>query len=785
MNLEEVNKKVDKEFPNLVLQGESLVQYRVPRIPTGLFIFDLLSGGGVPESKYIKFWGAKSSGKCITGDSLVLTSSGLSSIDGYSNGLSGLSEMEVPLMTKEGVQYSSHFFEEVANETVYVKNNLGMSIEGTPEHKLFVFNSDLSFSFKRLDDIQVGDYVCIPRGTNLFPSERPAIHFKQTIISNNGNPLKEVPHQITPSLARLLGYIIANGNYNKTEEIRVSTTNKRIVEDIQGILSELGQSLYSQRGIDHKIGGRHLGRLLYFLLDSPTAFTARYKKVPNIILSSPKEIQYSFLQALIDCDGYMSKEGHLSFYSASKLLADQVQLMLLNLGIICTKTYKEKAKTKEKTYYHRYYSVSICSNSLSTYFDNIASLKYKVPDIDVHARGKDIVPYYKALLDKAIKDIRTYLKVDAAGGYYKDGVYVRNGFTLGSANHYGSKNITRDHLKRIYPILSEWCSYGSIQFLLDKKEEILNSNFYFSKIVEVERRQAPVHVYDFTVPNGHNFIANGFINHNTVFSLICAGNYQKLNPDKYVLLIDYENAYDPNVASLVLDINRLILVQPEYAEQGIELHKQYLQAEEVGFVIVDSLGFMTPLTMAEADATKEHVGDLTKVVNKMFRQTESIIRNAIKNGRSITTILISQVRASIGAAMFGGDSVAGGKLAEHMPSMEVRFYSGINKKKYKNNYKFTIVKNRGGLQRVSGDYSAYVKDADGHKKGGLDQVKAVLTYAKRAGILCQNKGKLQYGDIEVTIDELLGSSKLLDSIKDATLNYYLENDVLVTEEDDS
>jgi RecA/RadA recombinase len=309
-------------------------------------------------------------------------------------------------------------------------------------------------------------------------------------------------------------------------------------------------------------------------------------------------------------------------------------------------------------------------------------------------------------------------------------------------------------------------------------------------LIKYNLPRIPTGLFIFDLLTGGGILKNKYIkfwgpkaSSKTVFALICAGSYQRLNPERYVLLIDYENAFEPDIASLVMDVNRLILVQPEYAEQGIELHKYYLQAQEVGFVIVDSLGYMTPLNMAEAEATKDHVGDLTKVVNKMFRQCDLIIRNALKNGRDITTILISQVRANIGGAMFAGDSVAGGKLSEHMPSMEVKFYSDLNKKKTKNNYKFTVVKNRGGVQRVSGAYSVIVKDSEGLKRGDIDQVKTVLTYAKRVGVLEQSKTKLVFEGNSFPVEELIGNKALFNQVKDATLDYYLTNNVSMDEED--
>lgn len=264
----------------------------------------------------------------------------------------------------------------------------------------------------------------------------------------------------------------------------------------------------------------------------------------------------------------------------------------------------------------------------------------------------------------------------------------------------------------------------------------------------------------------------------SVFSLMCARNYQLLNPEGIVLIIDYEIGFEPKIANILLDMDRVILVQPEYAEQGIELHKHYLQTKNVDFVITDSLGYMTPLGMAEAEAEQNHVGDLTKVINKMFRQTQPIIVNASREGRMITTILINQRRANIGGGSFGGDISAGGNLQEHLPSLEVRFYKGQSKKKGKNAYRFKIIKNRGAIENVSGDYSVYTKNMDGFKKTDVDQFKTVLIYAKRADLIHQSSGWLIINSTEekIKIEDIVKDKDFFEEIKRITLEHYLNED---------
>ena len=66
------------------------------------------------------------------------------------------------------------------------------------------------------------------------------------------------------------------------------------------------------------------------LTDGPSA---REKKIPDAILRSPEPVVRAFLRAYFDCDGYAGKQGVI-LSTASEELAEQVQLLLLNFGIL-------------------------------------------------------------------------------------------------------------------------------------------------------------------------------------------------------------------------------------------------------------------------------------------------------------------------------------------------------------------------------------------------------------------------------------------------------------------
>src|SRR5439155_25301382 len=61
--------------------------------------------------------------------------------------------------------------------------------------------------------------------------------------------------------------------------------------------------------------------------------SAREKKVPESILRSPREVVAPFLRAYFDCDGYAGEQGVI-LSTSSEVMSEQVQLLLLNFGIL-------------------------------------------------------------------------------------------------------------------------------------------------------------------------------------------------------------------------------------------------------------------------------------------------------------------------------------------------------------------------------------------------------------------------------------------------------------------
>jgi hypothetical protein len=118
-------------------------------------------------------------------------------------------------------------------------------------------------------------------------------------------------------------------------------------------------------------------------------------------------------------------------------------------------------------------------------------------------------------------NIRKELKVNESGQFYVDGKIKR--FDLGRITNTDPyiKMATYEWLENVIPLLKKWEKEIGEQ-IIKKIDSFIKRDFRFSKIISTQILNEKKMVYDFTLPKNHNFISNGFINHNTTIGRLIA-----------------------------------------------------------------------------------------------------------------------------------------------------------------------------------------------------------------------------------------------------------------------
>ncbi|MDE6757345.1 MAG: recombinase RecA, partial [Muribaculaceae bacterium] len=113
-------------------------------------------------------------------------------------------------------------------------------------------------------------------------------------------------------------------------------------------------------------------------------------------------------------------------------------------------------------------------------------------------------------------------------------------------------------------------------------------------------------------------------------------------------IIDAEHAFDRFYAEkLGVDVNELLMSQPDNGEQALEIVEQLIRSAAVDLIVVDSVAALTPKNEIEGEMGDRNMGLQARLMSQAMRKLTGAISRT-----NTTCIFINQLRANIGA-MFG------------------------------------------------------------------------------------------------------------------------------------
>jgi recombination protein RecA len=129
--------------------------------------------------------------------------------------------------------------------------------------------------------------------------------------------------------------------------------------------------------------------------------------------------------------------------------------------------------------------------------------------------------------------------------------------------------------------------------------------------------------------------------------------------------VDAEHALDPTyAANCGLDLNDLLISQPDSAEQALDITEQLVRSGAIDTVVIDSVAALVPRAEIEGDMGDTHVGLQARLMSQALRKLTSTIH------RSRTAVVfINQLREKVGI-VYGSPEVTPGGRA-------LKFYSSV------------------------------------------------------------------------------------------------------------
>jgi superfamily II DNA or RNA helicase/intein/homing endonuclease len=468
------------------------------------------------------------SGKCVTGDTIITTINGthtfetlFEGIDRPAYGEEQYIEQEGRILTAFGMRDTSHIYRKWADKTVSVRTESGHAIRGVEEHPLLVLTPDLTYEWKYLRDIEVGDYLCMNRTRSHFPRKRVKCAYLNQNVHLNAC-MSTYPKTVDEDVAALLGYLVANGSLGKAGA-RFSSNNEAVQKDFIRVCESCFDKTPSLKHGNGKVIELHLNGVEQMKVLAACGLkltTSATKEIPFAIMQSPRSVVMSYLTAYFSCDSSVSGSG-VGIMSASHKMMKQLQILMTQFGLVSFRYCKLKKATNSRTPTLRpYYGVSfrgIDADNFHSIFD------LKKPQNVHHSRArsnKDYIPYLRDHLRNALTP---------SGEDYS----IWHKCKLGRDHHYLG-------YEQVQSLDTEYLATRNTE-LAATVDLIRRRDMFYSPVVSVTESNVRELVYDVTVPEGHHYLGNGIVSHNTPMMLMLSVRHFKY---RTILIADQREFLD-------------------------------------------------------------------------------------------------------------------------------------------------------------------------------------------------------------------------------------------------
>ncbi|BFL72039.1 MAG: recombinase RecA [Anaerococcus sp.] len=129
--------------------------------------------------------------------------------------------------------------------------------------------------------------------------------------------------------------------------------------------------------------------------------------------------------------------------------------------------------------------------------------------------------------------------------------------------------------------------------------------------------------------------------------------------------IDAEHAMDAEYArNLGVDIDNLILSQPDTGEQGLDIAESLVRSGAVDLIIIDSVAALVPRAEIEGEMGDSHVGLQARLMSQALRRLTGVISKS-----NTTVVFINQLREKVGVMFGSPETTTGGRA--------LKFYSSV------------------------------------------------------------------------------------------------------------
>lgn len=388
---------------------------------------------------------------------------------------------------------ASDFIDDGIKPVFRVTTKLGRQIETTITHPYLTIKG-----WNALEKLKVGDKIAVPRVMNIFGKDE----WRECEV-------------------KILGYLLGDGSITNGSPLFI-VGKPALQSDFENAVSEFGGvetvlAKYSGRTPTLRIrqsggGSTKVNSVTNWLRQLGVFGCNSHKKfIPKEVFTLKKELIAILVNRLFSTDGWASVlasgQIQLGFASVSERMIRQVQHLLLRFGVIA-KLKKRAVKYKEGK--NTAWQLDITDAlSIKTFISEIgifgkeAALEFALKMLENrnYQTNSDLVP------------IEVWESIGAAKGTESWASLARRAEIKGYTNlHVGKRAPARKRLESLAVALEN-----------ETLKNLAQSEIYWDEIVSIEYT-GNKQVYDLTIPETHNFVANDICVHNTALCLTLAQN---------------------------------------------------------------------------------------------------------------------------------------------------------------------------------------------------------------------------------------------------------------------
>lgn len=206
--------------------------------------------------------------------------------------------------------------------------------------------------------------------------------------------------------------------------------------------------------------------------------------------------------------------------------------------------------------------------------------------------------------------------------------------------------------------------------------------------------------------------------------------------------IDAEHAFDPSYGKRIgIDVENLLISQPDYGEQALEILETLVRSGAVDIVVIDSVAALTPRAEIEGEMGDSHMGLQARLMSQALRKI-----TAIAGKTNTTVVFLNQLRMKIGVMFGNPETTTGGNALKFYSSvrMEIRRKEKIGQSDEVKGHKVRVkvVKNK-----MAPPFKQAIFDII--YPNGIDKISSLIDAAVTFDVLQKAGSWIKKGEIQI------------------------------------